>query len=1082
MTKIITTLLLLLLFPLGLFAQKNDTTLISPDTLSNSFSSSPSHFGVARDLSKLVGPNVAAFEKRGRIPVGYNTGQLNLSIPLMNLVVDDYLQLPVTLPYSNSGLKPAEVPTSIGNGWSLPLGGTIVQYFKGLDDFGGGGLQIPLVRDFLDRYNASSPIMPSEEKYPYLWDVASQNMDSQFDVFSLNFGSRSNQFYFDNNEIKLMHHQQLKISYASGIFTVTDEMGYQYLFGLKKISTGSYVDDGYGGLVFSEGTATWFLTKIITPHGQEVMFLYQEDISYQISEIVTSYSMGPYVLDYVCIPEYFYRPTYSENHRTVTQKLLKAVEYPGGSLQMEYIDRHDLQTSSGVKSKALAALRHRNINNEVIGKAVFQYHYMHPASQDRLMLSSVSLSGKDTTITETFSFEYYPSTDPIPIPSLVKPGGVTNPPNHAVDYQEYYNGNSGNINKVPMFAYPENSYNTSLVVGGANRTPNAFSSRQGMLRKIIWPDKGYEEFYYEANSYNTLTAGMNIIENSIANTMYEEIEILSSAHCDTVTQIFTIYTAETDARVLFNAEAKSEPVTLRIKNTLSSTYLINSTVIPDEELENTFTVNLEAGNYQYEMMAGCASSDGSTSASVTIQRRSPDQSSLITGGNRIMKVKRYSSSGRVDIRRISYGFSQSSVRPVYWYSRGVASPSFRGNYCVVCEPQFVITGNNVNNFDGFHVQYNIVTERSHLNGQSRYVYELWPAIGFAPHVDGNTTRPAFPWRHGLLNSKADQRKMNRVASIETYTHKGLNIPPWKGLGLLAKFNYHCPTAQVYGVGATFSIFSTGIVPVYTDTTAKFMDTKSYHNDFSGLLYTDSTIYEYNSRWQPYRIQNNRSDGGNTVQTTYYAEDFNNAASATIASLKSKHIVGKPLKTTTTVNGNTIGGQIGQPDANGNITQVYNYESAINHAHNPAVFPSTDFTLQENRNYNSKGKLSGFTGRDGISYVYLWSYNFTHPVALIANATESQVAAVIGNLDTFGALTSESSMVSAFNNLRASLPLAHLTTALYYPGIGIKQLTQPDGMLFNYEYDGMNRLKVVKDRNGKETDLYSYQTALTLNAD
>jgi YD repeat-containing protein len=86
------------------------------------------------------------------------------------------------------------------------------------------------------------------------------------------------------------------------------------------------------------------------------------------------------------------------------------------------------------------------------------------------------------------------------------------------------------------------------------------------------------------------------------------------------------------------------------------------------------------------------------------------------------------------------------------------------------------------------------------------------------------------------------------------------------------------------------------------------------------------------------------------------------------------------------------------------------------------------------------------------------------------------------VDSFGALTNESSITAALTSLRSSLAQAQLTTALYYPGIGIKQLTSPDGMQYTYEYDGMNRLSTVKDRNGKETDKYSYQNALTLTTD
>jgi hypothetical protein len=1076
--KCTTALLCLLFFSLGISAQKPDSTGINPDSLSSGFTEATGPFGVARDLSKLMGPNVAAFEKRGRVPVSYNTGQLNLSIPLMNLAVDDQLQIPVVLPYSSSGLKPADVPSSTGNGWTLPLGGTIVQYYKGIDDFSSAGMQNPYVKNLLDTYNNVSS-WPGTEKYPYMWEVANQTMDSQFDVFSLNFGNRSNQFYFDKSEIKLFHQEQLRVTFASDVFTVTDEMGYQYIFGIKKLSTGNYTDHVMGGKIFTEGTTTWFLTKIITPNAQEVIFTYQDDITYEISERHTSYAMGQIVVAYECIDDLQYKPTYSNTDLTISQYLLKGVQYPAGKLEMQYIDRQDLQSPNGVKSKALSSIRQRNINNEVIRKAVFQYHYM-PASQDRLMLSSVAVSGKDTTVSEVFAFDYYPSTVAVPIPGLTKPG-VTNPQNNGVDFQNYFNGGFGNTDKVHRTIYPENHVflsGPSPIVGGGDRNPDPLYSRMGMLRKITWPDKGYEEFFYEANTYQKTIGSLNIFDPANASTLYDIIMHLGSAHCDTVVQTFTI-AANPDARIILNAEAKTEAITFRLKNTSSSSYLINSTYLPSEDMEQAFYVNLNAGTYQSEILAGCTSPGGFASAWVTIERPSTTEREIMTGGNRIMKIKRYPVTGRPDIRRISYKWGRETAPFENWHQRAIAYQPYMGNYCRECKPAFVVTSSSVYSFDGFHVEYREVDERSHLNGRSNYQYLNWPDTGDFPAVEDHRSRVAFPWRYGLLFNRTDLRKMDRISTIDINVYRPMVLPPWKDRGLLAKFRYSCPTAINYSPGALFSIFDTGVVPVFTDTTGLLRTSKSYHNDLSVMLHKDTTTYEYNARWQPYRVSKSRSDGGLTVETSYFVDDYANSASPNIATLKNKHIVGKPLKTITTINGSTAYGERATPNTNGNFFEVWGYESAGNHNHNPATLTGTDFTLQEVRTYNSKGKISGFTGRDGISYVYLWSYNFTHPVALVANATESEVSVIIGSTESFGALTNESSIAAALDTLRTSLTDANLTTALYYPGIGIKQLTNPDGMLFTYEYDGMNRLSTVKDRNGKVTDKYNYQNALTI---
>ncbi|NML21850.1 hypothetical protein HHL16_13245 [Pseudoflavitalea sp. G-6-1-2] len=79
-------------------------------------------------------PNVAGFEKYGKIPVSLSTGVPEVSIPLTTINIDG-LSIPVTLSYHNNGVKPKEIASWVGYGWNLQFGGTINWQIRGLSDF-----------------------------------------------------------------------------------------------------------------------------------------------------------------------------------------------------------------------------------------------------------------------------------------------------------------------------------------------------------------------------------------------------------------------------------------------------------------------------------------------------------------------------------------------------------------------------------------------------------------------------------------------------------------------------------------------------------------------------------------------------------------------------------------------------------------------------------------------------------------------------------------------------------------------------------------------------------------------------------
>src|SRR5579863_7043768 len=99
---------------------------------------------IAQDTTNTIGnvsissPTAASLGKYGDIPVSYNTGIPNISIPIYSVQAGS-LKLPISLSYHASGLKVEEEAGWVGAGWALNAGGMITRTVIGAPDDQGLG-------------------------------------------------------------------------------------------------------------------------------------------------------------------------------------------------------------------------------------------------------------------------------------------------------------------------------------------------------------------------------------------------------------------------------------------------------------------------------------------------------------------------------------------------------------------------------------------------------------------------------------------------------------------------------------------------------------------------------------------------------------------------------------------------------------------------------------------------------------------------------------------------------------------------------------------------------------------------------
>ena len=109
-------------------------------------------------------------------------------------------------------------------------------------------------------------------------------------------------------------------------------------------------------------------------------------------------------------------------------------------------------------------------------------------------------------------------------------------------------------------------------------------------------------------------------------------------------------------------------------------------------------------------------------------------------------------------------------------------------------------------------------------------------------------------------------------------------------------------------------------------------------------------------------------------------------------------------------------------------------------------------------YGSCGRINELIQKDGVSVMYLWSYNNEYPIAEIKNATYTEVSGVLSGITPEQLANAAEPDMTKVETLRTALPNAQITTYTYKPLVGITKTTDPRGVTTYYEYDTFNRLK------------------------
>ena len=313
-------------------------------------------------------------------------------------------------------------------------------------------------------------------------------------------------------------------------------------------------------------------------------------------------------------------------------------------------------------------------------------------------------------------------------------------------------------------------------------------------------------------------------------------------------------------------------------------------------------------------------------------------------------------------------------------------------------------------------------------------------------------------------------------------YKSIEKPPFEG-----------PSNKVYGQYYNYSYVHIPISSNYLE--IKEQKVTDYGHD--GEVLTTST-YEYNNiKGLVSTINKNDSKGNVYLSRFLYPNDYSITGSSIISTMLDRNMVGVPIETSMTVNGNLLAQAKKFDNDEGWIAPKISYFYKTNNSNNFQYSNDGEtFSSYEVREqvflYDNIGNPIELSRAQGPHINYIWAYNDQFPIAKIENSNkvevDNAVSTALGLLSpTFATLevlltsldeiqenAAQQDLWENFNTaFRSNLSGAMVTTYTYDPLIGVTSMTDPKGQTIYYSYYSFNRLKEVRDSDGNLVTDYEY---------
>lgn len=988
-------------------------------------------------------PEVASFTRYMEMPISLYTGNVDISIPIYTLEIDD-IKLPIILSYHNAGVKVEEEASWVGLGWNLTVGGCITRKLCGFPDDYTGGWQNQTNNEIIDYptdyigdrqgyffiknikyYNDKY----TDEGYPYplftdprvelQYSMDNIGIDHEPDQYHYNVPGYSGNFTYDKTGVLAKGELNDLLIQKSGTnseyWKITDPSGNIYEF---KNMQYSYVVRDY----YNQYISAWFLSKITTYKGKTINFVYDTPNKKVIG--TSMYSEVYDALKYEFV-------TRSETENEFTPVYLKQITTSQGVTINFSISSGRRDIENGYKLDAINII---NTKNNYVKKYIFNYNYYVAPSDnitvtnfksnhkryfnslqyngsytdnqafDTAMIRSryrLKLNGlKEVSITNDNDFsEYNFNYNSIQLPVKYS---------NAVDHYGYYNG-IANTTKLPTFSdYVSITYedqiqtsNEFVVFIKANRQSDPLKGKACMLEQITYPTKGTLTIEYEINQFTNVNDFEPYSYDAVKNPIKRTIGTGGGYRVKKITN----YDPITNKSIVRNfSYSNGLLITIPRYSTIIKDYFISSS----SSLCGTYSCRLPITRIYISSCSNAVSSNcyagshvGYTNVTENVTDGSREYKTLYTynnikdvsiSGENLLSVPSYANSGSgLLISKIDYNENNTIVHKIeksYSHLETQNNYGIKHRYCRM--PQGY---KEEKNWESIYAYYHLYFYK--IMGQLDELYKE------TEYKDGVTVTKNYFY---------DNPKHYNVSRIETINSKGETLK----------------------------------------TVIKYpLDYTSQNNPTALQIMRNKNMINY-------KIEQQEWNGSNLIGSTF--NEYYNFGSQ-VPLLKNIYNV----ETATPLSSSTFKG-----------LDAYGY-----------LLSGTHYISKMNINYDNSTLNPITTQKTGdISTVYYWGYNNTLPVVKALNTTSSALktsvtnaltTAGISDISTITTITSlNKTTLNNFNTaLRNALPNAMITTYTYFPLFGLTSETDEKGLTKYYEYDSFGRLLYVRDQDFKIINEYRY---------
>jgi hypothetical protein len=487
-------------------------------------------------------PNAYAFSKIDNIPMNNFTGMAKIDLPLYEKKMS-VLDFSMQLVYTGAGGIKANEPTNItGRGWLLRAGGTIVRHTRGIpDDFQSSETSsdgTPITKWNGVLYNNGITYKPDGDSRinsaDPTFNYADGTADSQHDIFEFSIPGKSGKFYIGkdkqvivvtDSKVKIIPNFTSSTTFKLASFLIIDEAGIKYYFNQTEVTEESDSRPGLSPTAvyfMKEYPSSWLLTKIEAPFNEE-------SITYQYLVRQTWAGEG-------AAPVFSKRSDMPPGSVSVFGGIgakgadLQSITFSDQTkINLNYfLDGTDPDTSPLLKSIDIL-----NTQQEVVKSYYLKYLYWgtdgkavytntqpttntYFARKKNDYLNAIDLVSNNNNHQTMYAFDYFldqnlnenavPHSYSVNSSSIVEAG---------TDFWGYYNGKiNANPSSATAFLIP------TPLGPAADRTPDLNYAKLGMIKRIIYPTGGSEEFEYELNnkretSGNVTVAGLRIKKRTL---------------------------------------------------------------------------------------------------------------------------------------------------------------------------------------------------------------------------------------------------------------------------------------------------------------------------------------------------------------------------------------------------------------------------------------------------------------------------------------------------------------------------------------------------------------------------------------